>query len=1146
MAVSGGSGYTSATASDYVVAVTPLGGSSANYTLSSAPSLSSGALTGTLSGSIAALYSQVPIVTISGGGTAATTAATTAVNAGSAVSLASSANLTTSAAIFGSAVSLTGANVTNTGGTITTGALTANATVGDLTVGTVTNAASINLAAVGNVTQFSTSTLTGLANGSLTVAGNNVTLTNSNVLANSKLALSGGNVSVTSVNGSGVRLTNSAVRGDLRVNSTGPILFGTGSGTLSETVTVGGNLIANTTGTSISSITVTNNANATSLTGTRFSGNLANATVSFTGGGGTGATGNPVFDANGRLSSISITNAGSGYTSKPTVTIAGVTGSNIGSAAAALTSNVTGATITDDVDVTMIIAGAMSLNTKGGNVVIQSTVGSGRGYGQLGQINANTAGLETAPANVTVQEKTTIGVGNVTANVLTLNSTTGNIIFQPTNIPTIATNTSAITTISARASSTNATITQTSNVTTTSGNSVFNTSGGTILDNSSNSFGGLIQVINGANNVFVTNSTFTLQNATTVTGSNKLAITTVNGDAATAQTRTITVNAGANATNVTLTSIGDVVLSNATFANLTVSAANNKAVATAISASANVTVNNTLTVSAVTGNIEFLATKNASLSTVIIGETPGTTTIASVGNLTIRGTTSGAVSATAGNNATYAGVYGVAFGNLTAGSLTVEAKNGTNNTATDGISGDITQQTGTSLAVFGTLSATVFGGNVTLANSGNNFGQISASTGTPLSGAITIAERDTQKIGNISTSGAVSLTSAFGGIIEDPNANILINAASVTATAPNGSILLGGTAKTTGNTTGGNIQAATLSASGAAAIASSGNLVLNASSANSLTAIAGDTLTQSAALNVFGLASFKAANGIALNDAANNFGPVSLEITALNKNVSITEASTLNLRKVNFSGTGSGNGTFTATSLRGDIIDSGLGGVVLGGRVGNIGSGVVTLTAANGNITIDDPTSDIATLSGSVFNAKNVTLAVLGTTDLVLGAANITTTIPGNLTATSATGHIVNAGNLVIGGQASFQTGVGNITLSQAGNQFGSIRFAGNAVAISQSNDMKIVTGSSAIKPAQFSSGGNISIVNNGGVVAFADTATLSAVGSITLPKLVQAAGTITVNASGTKDLSALSLSGDLASKTPANYGTGTYVPPTP
>jgi len=59
-----------------------------------------------------------------------------------------------------------------------------------------------------------------------------------------------------------------------------------------------------------------------------------------------------------------------------------------------------------------------------------------------------------------------------------------------------------------------------------------------------------------------------------------------------------------------------------------------------------------------------------------------------------------------------------------------------------------------------------------------------------------------------------------------------------------------------------------------------------------------------------------------------------------------------------------------------------------------------------------------------------------------------------------------------------------------------------------------------------------------GGVVSFGSTASLVAAGNITLSK-VQAVNTVTVNAAGTKDLSALSLSADLNSKTPVDLGAG-------
>ncbi len=207
------------------------------------------------------------------------------------------------------------------------------------------------------------------------------------------------------------------------------------------------------------------------------------------------------------------------------------------------------------------------------------------------------------------------------------------------------------------------------------------------------------------------------------------------------------------------------------------------------------------------------------------------------------------------------------------------------------------------------------------------------------------------------------------------------------------------------------------------------------------------------------------------------------------------------------------------------------------------GSGLVTLAAANGNIVLDDPTTDFHTSAGVVFNGKNVTLSPLGRTPIILGAAN-NTAVAENLTVTSATGSILNGGNVTASGDAFFQTGNGNITLTQAGNRFGTVRFSGNQVRVTQANDINIVTGSSALGLAEFVSGSYIAITNRGGIVTFGSTANFTAASSITLPKLLQAAGTITVNAAGTKDLGALSVSADLAGRSPTNLGTGTYIAP--
>jgi hypothetical protein len=319
-------------------------------------------------------------------------------------------------------------------------------------------------------------------------------------------------------------------------------------------------------------------------------------------------------------------------------------------------------------------------------------------------------------------------------------------------------------------------------------------------------------------------------------------------------------------------------------------------------------------------------------------------------------------------------------------------------------------------------------------------------------------------------------------------------------------------------------------------------------------AVTGNNISQSAPLNIFGLSTFNATNSIALNNASNNFGPLSLTVLSANQSVSVTESNTMNLRQASMPG--GGNGTVTLTSLNGDIIDTGLGGVKLGGTVVTsvpfAGNGAVNLSAVNGNIIIDDPTSDVLTTAGLSYNAKNVTISVLGSpgSNLILGVANQTSTTAGNLTASSALGNIGNAGSLTVGGTAFFQTGNGNIsiTVPTGGNVgFGALRFIGNQVSIQESGNMDILTGSTAFGPANLVSGGSISIVDAGGgqTVTFGNIVNMGANGNITL-KLTQAVGQLTVSAPGTKDLSALSISTDLNNRAPIFLGTGTNVDPKP
>jgi len=488
-----------------------------------------------------------------------------------------------------------------------------------------------------------------------------------------------------------------------------------------------------------------------------------------------------------------------------------------------------------------------------------------------------------------------------------------------------------------------------------------------------------------------------------------------------------------------------------------------------------------------------------------------------------------------------ANAWSLSLGNLNVGNLTATAGNGGG-----GNSGSITQTAGSAMHVDNLGSFTTTNGTITLTNANNSVGPVSLTAGTA---TINYSEGSTVKLRNLSVTGNATISAGTGSIIEDTGfATTIADNGTLTLNAPNGSISIGGTTQNGTFTTTGNVVTVTANApSGSVALfTSAANATLSTIKANSLTVNATGNLAQSNPLSVFGAANFTVGGNATLTNTANNFGPIIINATGSNKNVAINEQGTMNLRTITMAAGTAGN--FTATSGA-DIITTGFGGVRPGGTVASPGSGVVTLVAA-GNITVGDATTDFPTTGGVVFNGNNVSLTVLGGvgggTPIVLGANGTASVATGNLTVSSATGSILNAGNLSVTGNATFTTGIGNISLNQSGDAFGGLKFVGNQVSIIQANNMNILTGSSALGVATLGSSGNISIVNLGGQVSFGGTVGLSATGTIILPKLIQAAGTITVNAAGTKDLSALSITGDLAGKTPVNLGTGSYVAPQP
>ena len=164
-------------------------------------------------------------------------------------------------------------------------------------------------------------------------------------------------------------------------------------------------------GNSLSAITVTNAAT---------NGKYVSApAVSFTGGGGQGAEATALIDANGKVTSINITNTGSGYTSAPDVTI-----DPVGSTALATAAQGTTATAT-----------AAAGNLDGGALTGTATItAAGSGYSSAPAITVSGGGGNggSAVATVTNGQITSIalsgGTGYTSAPTLEVADPTGVVV----------------------------------------------------------------------------------------------------------------------------------------------------------------------------------------------------------------------------------------------------------------------------------------------------------------------------------------------------------------------------------------------------------------------------------------------------------------------------------------------------------------------------------------------------------------------------------------------------------------------------------------------------------------------------------------------------------------------------------------------
>lgn len=1095
-----------------------------------------------------------------------TTTLSTGTSGNVAVTLNNAANdfeiLTVNAPGTNGVVTLQDANIITLGASTTGGALnvTAAGSSGNAAIntsGTLTIGGAASFTATVNNSSISignSSTVAGALTGSANNAGftfngtGNITIGAGGIVTNG-FAGAGGNRAVINITGAG---------GAINVN--GP-LTASGNGTSGGGITVTGGSITTAAAisqTSATGSTVTLNATTGSIAvgGTvqadkvtlRTAGGSITQTAAITtaNGGNTtspvanvfnAGTGSIVLNSSNNLaagstlqltgSSAQITNQGAQWLGTTNVTggvnitltnaAAGLqVGAGLGTAGQAvniggvLTVVTNAGAVTDENYGNQTITGGLNLTTNGGAVTLDAARANGA-LAPVVQFGAVT--ISAGAGAIDVAETSTLNLGTIsTTGGLTARSLNGGIVDSGTITSSLSSTFTAPTTDAI------------------------------VLDNSGHRLGTITVSGGNASNAILVGSGSTqgdnVLGGSTSTGA--LALTSSAGIPLTLGSAAGTASVG----NLTVVSGGTVSVAGA-ISSTTVSLTGQDSTASSITdTAAGRLVVSGVTTLASSGNITLDSTQH-DFATVTFNGVTGDARVDDSTHITVNGTASALVDVRSGANNGIGAAYNVILGNLSSGSLNAQAQDGTGGTG-GGVSGTITQQSGTMLNIQGNTSFTTDGANIVINNTGNNFGRLSAATG---NGGYTIRESGTIRLGVVTNNGSNSvLTSETGSIIEGTDA-----ANSTRYTTTNGtltlnaaqSIQLNGSTRTAGTTDGGSTTIVANAPAGAVLLFSNAtNLTIGNVSANSFTInhTGNGNFTQSqSGIKVFGSTTFASNANMTLTNAGNNFGRVTIigNSTASNtKNVTITENGTLNLGNTTFGATYGGNVTLTSTN--GDIIDSGLNNVKLGGTIAAPGTGIVSLAAANGNIVLDDPTTDFATTGGVVFNGKNVTLAALGQSTIWLGASGQSSTA-GNLTVSSATGSIANSGNLTVTGTASFQAGAGNITLNQAANQFGSLKFVGNQVAIAQSNSMNILTGSSAIGQAQLAStAGNVTVSVDpaGANVSFGNTASISASGSITLRNL-QAANTLTVNAAGTKDLSALSLAIDLNNKTPVDLGTG-------
>jgi len=563
-----------------------------------------------------------------------------------------------------------------------------------------------------------------------------------------------------------------------------------------------------------------------------------------------------------------------------------------------------------------------------------------------------------------------------------------------------------------------------------------------------------------------------------------------------------------------------------------------------------ITLGNTMAASASLNS--YLNTTTSLLSTAAISaigtNTISSYTVSAAGNVDLR--TSGAftVNATlngpAGNTSTanFTGGDVMTLGTVSSnyGGLVSFQNNG-------GGKKDMADSVVGGLQIYGPVSFNS-SGNITVNKGGDNFGGITADVKDNDSKTITLVESGTSKLVSINATGkktTINLTSANGSIIEAAGAVLKSGDTSklLTLTANNGSIVIDQPAT---NTFAGPVGLVT--GTGNATFASNVDTILGNISVSSgglsvdVTNTGGKSITQAAGSTayVYGqvYAAAALAGDITLNGNSNRFGAYAMKTGS--GNITVTENTTINLQSI------STTGNLTLTSNNGSILDSTNASLPVGyanSVVNNGATSVALFSAPLGSITLALPASDYKTVGFTTPNNVSVVDSI-GSTILtgstVGGTFDVTNTASNSITQSG--------GPLLITGNTSFTAAGGGINLPNTANQFGGIRFTAGAAGatINELSTMNLRSGSSVTGTGAAILNSGASFITSGtGGSSFTGNLAITAQGTITPGAgSLLVVGTLSVNSPSTKDLSALSKSGNLVNQDPVNSGTGAYIPP--